>query len=68
MGKTHFAENTLKDVFGILDLDTKKNLHIIQNDLVRKACLDKYLKENPKKSVNDGVKATAQKSINMFKD
>jgi len=59
MGKTHFAENTLKDVFGILDLDTKKNLHIIQNDLVRKACLDKYLKENPKKSVNDGVKATA---------
>lgn len=68
MGKTHFAENTLQDVFEQLNLDASSNLHIIQNDLVRKACLDKWLKANPRKSKSEGVKATVSESINMFKN
>ena len=68
MGKTHFAENTLQDVFEQMNLDVTTNLHIIQNDLVRKACLDKWLKANPKKSKSDGIKATASESISMFKN
>ena len=35
MGKTHFAESTLQDVFEELNLDVTKNLHIIQNDQIR---------------------------------
>lgn len=35
MGKTHFAESALQDVFEELNLDVTKNLHIIQNDQVR---------------------------------
>ena len=68
MGKTHFAENILEEAFRSMNLNPKRNLHVIQNDLVRKACLDKWRKENPKKPINDGVKATVQLSINNFKD
>ena len=32
MGKTHFAESTLQDVFQELNLDIGSNLHVIQND------------------------------------
>lgn len=32
MGKTHFAESTLQDVFQDLNLDRSSNLHVIQND------------------------------------
>ena len=35
MGKTHFAESNLQDVFEELNLDVTKNLHIIQNDQIR---------------------------------
>ena len=68
MGKTHFAKNTLSEAFKQMGIDEDNNVAIIQNDLVRKACLDNWLKENPRKSVAEGIKATAQKSINMFKD
>ena len=59
MGKTHFAESTLQDVFEELNLDVTKNLHIIQNDQIRQTLVEKYLKANPRKSVQEGVKATA---------
>ena len=68
MGKTHFAESTLQDVFEGLNLDVTKNLHVIQNDQIRKACLDKYLKANPRKTKQEGVKATATENIVMFKE
>lgn len=42
-------------------------MHVIQNDQIRKQCLDKYLKANPGKSKQEGVKATAAESINLFK-
>lgn len=67
MGKTHFAEGTLQSVFEGLGLDARKNLHVIQNDQIRKQCLDKYLKAHPGKSKQEGVKATAAESINLFK-
>ena len=55
MGKTHFAESSLQDAFEDLNLDFTKNLHIIQNDQIRQACLEKYLKANPKKSKQEGL-------------
>lgn len=55
-------------MFEELNLDVTKNLHVIKNDLVRKACLDKYLKANPKKTQKEGVKVTATESIIMFKN
>ena len=60
MGKTHFAENTLVNVYQKLRLVPEKNLHVIQNDLVRMACLDRWMKDNPRMTKNEGVKATAQ--------
>ena len=68
MGKTHFAKNTLSETFKQMGIDEDKNISILQNDLVRKACLENWLKENPRKSVSEGIKATAKKSISMFKD
>lgn len=47
---------------------SKNNLVIIQNDQVRKACLEQWKKENPRKPVSEGVKATGAKSITMFRD
>ena len=59
MGKTHFAENAITEAFKGLNLNESKNLHIIRNDHTRKVCLEQWLKENPRKSVADGMKATA---------
>jgi len=40
MGKTYYAENTIQNVFRGLEIDVEKNLHIIQNDLIRKNLTD----------------------------
>ena len=59
MGKTHFAENALEEVCRQMNIDKRRDLFVIQNDAVRKACLDQWRSENPRKSVSDGIKATA---------
>lgn len=68
MGKTHFAETILGESFDQMGLSKAKNLKIIQNDLVRKQCLDQWVKQNPNKSISEGVKATGHMATNVFKD
>ena len=58
MGKTHFAETTLLKVFQEMGT-SPDNLHIIQNDYIRKKSLDNWLKKNPRKTVKEGIKATS---------
>mmetsp|Transcript_33045 Transcript_33045/g.40920 ORF Transcript_33045/g.40920 Transcript_33045/m.40920 type:complete len:115 (+) Transcript_33045:2658-3002(+) len=67
MGKTHFAENVLKRAFASQS-SSESLLHVISNDSARENCIEEWRKANPRKSVSDGLKATATKSINLFKD
>lgn len=47
MGKTHFAKTSLKKAIQSLGLSFDNNVHMIQNDEVRKICLNKWEKANP---------------------
>ena len=35
---------------------------------MREQCIEKWQRENPRKSISEGLKVTAKSAINMFKD
>ena len=64
MGKTHFAERVLEEVFA--ENNNLSGLQVIQIDKVRQACIEEWRNSNPKKSMKDGIKETFQPCLKSF--